>query len=119
MSRDKDYYDYMLGIVDLTKKRSTDDEAMFVLYIQSFMLLCLSKGEKIKDIKHYMDMRFWICSYAMKIQRVLRPFRNLSWVNISYLVLQAVVMWGNGRQMEFVRDARILRRNFVIDLLSY
>jgi hypothetical protein len=24
-------------------------------------------------------------------------------VNISYLVLQAVVMWGNGRQMEFVR----------------
>jgi RNA polymerase I-specific transcription initiation factor RRN3 len=29
--RDKDYYDYMLGIVDPTKKRSTDDEAMFVV----------------------------------------------------------------------------------------
>ncbi|ONL94454.1 hypothetical protein ZEAMMB73_Zm00001d028001 [Zea mays] len=40
-------------------------------------------------------------------------------VNTSYLVLQAMVMWGNGRRMEFVRDARILRRNFVIDLLSY
>ncbi|AQL05542.1 hypothetical protein ZEAMMB73_Zm00001d047073 [Zea mays] len=28
-------------------------------------------------------------------------------------------MWGNGRRMEFVRDAKILRRNFVIDILSY
>ncbi|AQK70501.1 hypothetical protein ZEAMMB73_Zm00001d016335 [Zea mays] len=28
-------------------------------------------------------------------------------------------MWGNDRQMEFVRDAKILRMNFVIDLLSY
>ncbi|AQK89607.1 hypothetical protein Zm00014a_020126 [Zea mays] len=40
-------------------------------------------------------------------------------VNTSYLVLQAMVMWGNDRRLEFVRDAKILRRNFVIDLLSY
>ncbi|PWZ15441.1 hypothetical protein Zm00014a_021935 [Zea mays] len=40
-------------------------------------------------------------------------------VNTSYLVLQAMVMWGNGKRMEFVRDARIFRRKFVIDLLSY
>ncbi|AQK57357.1 hypothetical protein Zm00014a_034723 [Zea mays] len=40
-------------------------------------------------------------------------------VNTIYLVLQAMVMWGNGRRMEFVKDATILQRNFVIDLLSY
>ncbi|AQK82305.1 hypothetical protein ZEAMMB73_Zm00001d036876 [Zea mays] len=39
--------------------------------------------------------------------------------NTSYLVLQAMTMWGNDRQMKFVGDAKILRRNFVIDLLSY
>ncbi|AQK58651.1 hypothetical protein ZEAMMB73_Zm00001d053072 [Zea mays] len=30
-----------------------------------------------------------------------------------------MTMWGNGRRMKFVGDAKILRRNFVIDLLSY
>ncbi|AQK63024.1 hypothetical protein ZEAMMB73_Zm00001d013284 [Zea mays] len=30
-----------------------------------------------------------------------------------------MTMWGNDRRMEFVRDAKILRRNFVIDLLCY
>ncbi|PWZ14817.1 hypothetical protein Zm00014a_031094 [Zea mays] len=40
-------------------------------------------------------------------------------VNTSYFVLQAMVMWGSARRMEFDRDAMILRRNFVIDLLSY
>ncbi|AQK80618.1 hypothetical protein ZEAMMB73_Zm00001d036312 [Zea mays] len=40
-------------------------------------------------------------------------------LNTSYLVLQAMTMWGNDRQMEFIRDAKILRKNFVIDLLSY
>ncbi|AQK97247.1 hypothetical protein ZEAMMB73_Zm00001d011566 [Zea mays] len=39
--------------------------------------------------------------------------------NTSYLVLQAMTMWGNDRRMKFVRDAKILRSNFVIDLLSY
>ncbi|ONM38034.1 hypothetical protein ZEAMMB73_Zm00001d043437 [Zea mays] len=39
--------------------------------------------------------------------------------NTSYLVLQAMTMWGNDRRMEFVGDAKIVRRNFVIDLLSY
>ncbi|ONM06551.1 hypothetical protein ZEAMMB73_Zm00001d032986 [Zea mays] len=59
----------------------------------------MSKDEMIKDKKHYMDMRFW--------------------ANTSYFVLQAMVMWGTGRGMEFNRDTNILRRNFVIDLLSY
>ncbi|ONM01355.1 hypothetical protein ZEAMMB73_Zm00001d030669 [Zea mays] len=58
-------------------------------------------------------------SYAMEIQRMLRAFCNRSWVNISYFVLQAMVMWGNDRRMEFDRNAKILRMNFVIDLLSY
>ncbi|PWZ52870.1 hypothetical protein Zm00014a_007696 [Zea mays] len=40
-------------------------------------------------------------------------------VNTSYFVLQAMVMWGSAKRMEFDRDAKILRRNFVIDLLSY
>ncbi|ONM22730.1 hypothetical protein ZEAMMB73_Zm00001d006072 [Zea mays] len=44
---------------------------------------------------------------------------DLKGVNTSYFVLQAMVMWGSGRRMEFNRDAKILRRNFVIDLLSY
>ncbi|AQL00640.1 hypothetical protein ZEAMMB73_Zm00001d012758 [Zea mays] len=39
-------------------------------------------------------------------------------VNNSYFVLQAMVIWGNDRRMEFDRDAKILRNNFVIDLLS-
>ncbi|AQK59290.1 hypothetical protein ZEAMMB73_Zm00001d053340 [Zea mays] len=39
--------------------------------------------------------------------------------NTSYLVLQAIAMWGNDRRMKFVGDAKIVRRNFVIDLLSY
>ncbi|AQL05969.1 hypothetical protein ZEAMMB73_Zm00001d047244 [Zea mays] len=39
--------------------------------------------------------------------------------NSSYLVLQAMAMWGNDRRMKFVGDAKIFRRNFVIDLLSY
>ncbi|PWZ04245.1 hypothetical protein Zm00014a_003188 [Zea mays] len=41
------------------------------------------------------------------------------WFNTSYLVLQAMAMWGNDRRMKFVGDAKIVRRNFVIDLLSY
>ncbi|AQK52629.1 hypothetical protein ZEAMMB73_Zm00001d050506 [Zea mays] len=86
----------MLGIVDLTKKRSTDDEAMFVTILRA-----LSQAVSKIDIVYH---------HAL-LHNVM--------VNISYLVLQAVVMWGNGRQIEFVRDARILRRNFVIDLLSY
>ncbi|ONM53446.1 hypothetical protein ZEAMMB73_Zm00001d019636 [Zea mays] len=39
--------------------------------------------------------------------------------NTSYLVLQAMAMWGNDRRLKFVGDAKTLRRNFVIDLLSY
>ncbi|PWZ05612.1 hypothetical protein Zm00014a_014411 [Zea mays] len=39
--------------------------------------------------------------------------------NTSYLVLPAMAMWGNDRRMKFVGDAKIVRRNFVIDLLSY
>ncbi|ONM01236.1 hypothetical protein ZEAMMB73_Zm00001d030646 [Zea mays] len=39
--------------------------------------------------------------------------------NTSYLVLQAMAMWGNDRPLKFVGDAKTLRRNFVIDLLSY
>jgi hypothetical protein len=26
---------------------------------------CMSKGEKIKDIKHYMDMRFWVSLFPI------------------------------------------------------
>ncbi|ONM05027.1 hypothetical protein ZEAMMB73_Zm00001d032417 [Zea mays] len=44
---------------------------------------------------------------------------DLKGVNTSYFVLQAMVMWGSGRRMKFNRDTKILRRNFVIDLLSY
>ncbi|ONM27068.1 hypothetical protein ZEAMMB73_Zm00001d007535 [Zea mays] len=44
---------------------------------------------------------------------------DLKGVNTSYFVLQAMVMWGSGRRMEFNRDTKILRRNFIIDLLSY
>ncbi|ONM57801.1 hypothetical protein ZEAMMB73_Zm00001d021643 [Zea mays] len=40
-------------------------------------------------------------------------------VNTSYFVLQAMIMWGSARRMKFDRDAKILRRNFVIDLLNY
>ncbi|ONM00147.1 hypothetical protein ZEAMMB73_Zm00001d030093 [Zea mays] len=40
-------------------------------------------------------------------------------VNTSYFVIQAMVMWGNDRRIEFDRDSKIIRRNFVIDLLSY
>ncbi|AQK96331.1 hypothetical protein ZEAMMB73_Zm00001d011248 [Zea mays] len=81
----------------------------------------------------------YVSSYAMKIQRMSHPFRvkkhvtfidftlTQDWCkhmphkrfNISYLVLQAMTMWGNDRRMKFVGDAKILRRNFVIDLLSY
>ncbi|AQK39567.1 hypothetical protein ZEAMMB73_Zm00001d023561 [Zea mays] len=56
-------------------------------------------------------------AYKMALVPLFIPW--LSRVNTSYLVLQAMVMWGNGWRMEFVRDAKILRRNFVIDLLSY
>ncbi|PWZ27920.1 putative ubiquitin-like-specific protease 1B [Zea mays] len=44
---------------------------------------------------------------------------DLRGFNTSYLVLQAIAMWGNDRRMKFVGDAKIVRRNFVIDLLSY
>ncbi|PWZ09596.1 hypothetical protein Zm00014a_013134 [Zea mays] len=44
---------------------------------------------------------------------------DLRGFNTSYLVLQAMAMWGNDRRMKFVGDAKIVRRNFVIDLLSY
>ncbi|ONL98069.1 hypothetical protein ZEAMMB73_Zm00001d029148 [Zea mays] len=37
----------------------------------------------------------------------------------SYLVLQAMAMWENDRRLKFVGDAKTLRKNFVIDLLSY
>ncbi|ONM62953.1 hypothetical protein ZEAMMB73_Zm00001d000208 [Zea mays] len=30
-----------------------------------------------------------------------------------------MVMWGSAKRMEFDRDAKILGRNFLIDLLSY
>jgi hypothetical protein len=26
---------------------------------------CMSKGEKIKDIKHYMDMHFWVSLFQI------------------------------------------------------
>ncbi|AQK55697.1 hypothetical protein ZEAMMB73_Zm00001d051991 [Zea mays] len=55
-----------------------------------------------------------LCDYIMTIQ----DDTTLE-VNTSYFILQAMVMWGSGRRMEFNRDAKILRRNFVIDLLSY
>ncbi|PWZ54011.1 hypothetical protein Zm00014a_033031 [Zea mays] len=44
---------------------------------------------------------------------------DLRGLNTSYLVLQVMTMWENDRQMKFIRDAKIFRRNFVIDLLSY
>ncbi|ONM23163.1 hypothetical protein ZEAMMB73_Zm00001d006239 [Zea mays] len=44
---------------------------------------------------------------------------DLRGFNTSYLVLQAMAMWGNDRRMKFVGDAKIVRRSFVIDLLSY
>ncbi|AQK57732.1 hypothetical protein ZEAMMB73_Zm00001d052693 [Zea mays] len=44
---------------------------------------------------------------------------DLRGLNTSYLVLQAITMWGNDRRMQFVRDAKILRKNFMIDLLNY
>ncbi|PWZ52534.1 putative ubiquitin-like-specific protease 1B [Zea mays] len=101
----------------------------------------MSKDEMIKDKKHYMDMHFWVLMpwkfngcYALFIidhgkKHVTfmdftptedwckhMPYKR---VNTSYFVLQAMVMWGSGRRMEFNRDTKILRRNFVIDLLSY
>ncbi|ONM35891.1 hypothetical protein ZEAMMB73_Zm00001d042622 [Zea mays] len=44
---------------------------------------------------------------------------DLKELNTSYLILQAMAMWGNDSRMKFVRDAKILRRNFIIELLSY
>ncbi|ONM12437.1 hypothetical protein ZEAMMB73_Zm00001d001918 [Zea mays] len=44
---------------------------------------------------------------------------DLRGFNTSYLVLQAMAMWGNDRRLKFVGDAKTLRKNFVIDLLSY
>ncbi|AQK70330.1 hypothetical protein ZEAMMB73_Zm00001d016214 [Zea mays] len=44
---------------------------------------------------------------------------DLRGFNTRYLVLQAMAMWGNDRRMKFVGDAKIVRRNFVIDLLNY
>ncbi|AQK59154.1 hypothetical protein ZEAMMB73_Zm00001d053277 [Zea mays] len=44
---------------------------------------------------------------------------DLRGFNTSYLVLQAMAMWRNDRRMKFVGDAKIVRRSFVIDLLSY
>ncbi|PWZ34044.1 UDP-arabinopyranose mutase 3 [Zea mays] len=43
---------------------------------------------------------------------------DLRGFNTSYLVLQAMAMWGNDRRLKFVGDAKTLRRNFVIDLLK-
>ncbi|ONM21424.1 hypothetical protein ZEAMMB73_Zm00001d005541 [Zea mays] len=45
---------------------------------------------------------------------------DLRGLNTSYLVLQAMIMWwGDDTRMKFIRDVKILRMNFVIDLLSY
>ncbi|PWZ53411.1 hypothetical protein Zm00014a_005952 [Zea mays] len=85
----------------------------------------MSKDEMIKDKKHYMDMCFWVlmpwkfngCYALFVIDHVGQTLFYR--VNISYFVLQAMVMWGNDRRMEFDRNAKILRMNFVIDLLSY
>ncbi|AQL00639.1 hypothetical protein ZEAMMB73_Zm00001d012758 [Zea mays] len=51
-------------------------------------------------------------------ERIMMRTRDIFKVNNSYFVLQAMVIWGNDRRMEFDRDAKILRNNFVIDLLS-
>ncbi|AQK66378.1 hypothetical protein ZEAMMB73_Zm00001d014490 [Zea mays] len=55
-----------------------------------------------------------LCDYIMAIQ----DDTTLE-LNTSYLILQAMAMWGNDSRMKFVRDAKILRRNFIIELLSY
>uniref|UniRef100_A0A804UAV2 Uncharacterized protein n=1 Tax=Zea mays TaxID=4577 RepID=A0A804UAV2_MAIZE len=76
------------------------------------------KGEIINNRKHYMDMRFWRMVGFGKLPKYHQDPTTEEF-NTSYLVLQAMTMWGNDRQMKFVGDAKILRRNFVIDLLSY
>ncbi|AQK83046.1 Putative RNA-binding protein [Zea mays] len=55
---------------------------------------------------------------AMPIEKT-RKVESVVKFNTSYLVLQAMAMWGNDRRMKFVGDAKILQINFVIDLLSY
>ncbi|AQK99351.1 hypothetical protein ZEAMMB73_Zm00001d012331 [Zea mays] len=104
------------------------------------------KGEIINNRKHYMDMRFWrmvgfgkLPKYhqdptAEELAKTLDCWPSMNYYitgcryvsmcsfrmfNTSYLVLQAMTMWENDRRMKFVGDAKILRRNFVIDLLSY
>ncbi|ONM00916.1 hypothetical protein ZEAMMB73_Zm00001d030376 [Zea mays] len=99
------------------------------------------KEEIINNRKHYMDMRFWVlmpwkfngCHALFVIDHVIKhvtfidftptqdwckhmPYKRF---NNSYLVLQAMAMWGNDKRLKFVGDAKTLRRNFVIDLLSY
>ncbi|PWZ20066.1 ATP-dependent DNA helicase PIF1, partial [Zea mays] len=70
----------------------------------------MSKDEMIKDKKHYMDMRFW----------VLMPWKFNGCYTlfiIDHGLIQATSfykLWSCGGV-----DTKILRRNFVIDLLSY
>ncbi|AQL01866.1 hypothetical protein ZEAMMB73_Zm00001d045223 [Zea mays] len=106
------------------------------------------KGEIIKNIKHYMDMRFRrmvsfdkLSKYhqdptAEELTKTLDCWPSMNYyitgcryhvtfidftptqdwykhmpykrLNNSYLVLQAMTMWGNDRRMEFIRDAKIL-----------
>ncbi|AQK53963.1 hypothetical protein ZEAMMB73_Zm00001d051290 [Zea mays] len=104
------------------------------------------KGEIVNNRNHYMDMRFWrmvgfgkFPKYhqdptAEELAKTLDCWPSMNYYitgcryvsmcsfrmfNTSYLVLQAMTMWGNDRRMKFVGDVKILRRNFMIDPLSY
>ncbi|AQL02978.1 hypothetical protein ZEAMMB73_Zm00001d045691 [Zea mays] len=85
----------------------TDSVLMPWKFNECYALFVIDHGKKHVTFTDFTPTQDW-CKHM--------PYKR---VNTSYLVLQAMVMWGNGREMEFVRDARILRRNFVIDLLSY
>ncbi|ONM09572.1 hypothetical protein ZEAMMB73_Zm00001d034106 [Zea mays] len=169
--------DYIMAIQDDTTLECFDMAVRLLTNKEAHRL----KGEIIKNIKHYMDIRFWrmvdfgklpkyhqdptaeelaktldcwpsmnyyitgcryVSSYAMEIHECHTLFvidhvkkhvtfidftptqdwyKHMSYrrLNTSYLMLQAMTMWGNNRRIEFIRKAKILRMNFVIDLLSY
>uniref|UniRef100_A0A804NTL9 Helitron helicase-like domain-containing protein n=1 Tax=Zea mays TaxID=4577 RepID=A0A804NTL9_MAIZE len=72
-----------------------------------YALFVIDHGKKHVTFIDFAHIQDW-CKHM--------PYKRL---NTSYLILQAMAMWGNDSPMEFVRDAKVLRRNFIIELLSY
>ncbi|PWZ08928.1 hypothetical protein Zm00014a_007618 [Zea mays] len=72
-----------------------------------YVLFVIDHGKKHVTFIDFAPIQDW-CKHM--------PYKRL---NTSYLILQAMAMWENDSPMKFVTDAKILRRNFIIELLSY